>query len=43
MVRFYPARFKVTDQAYLALVPGVRYRLYYLPYSHQLLSIEPVL
>jgi hypothetical protein len=35
-------RFTVTSAAYRALIPGERYRLYYLPHSKKLLSIEPV-
>ncbi len=34
-------RFSVSAIAHKALVPGERYRLYYLPHSKKLLSIEP--
>ena len=35
-------RFSVSAIAHKALVPGERYRLYYLPHSKKLLSIEPL-
>ena len=35
-------RFQVSANAHKALVPGERYRLYYLPHSKKLLSIEPL-
>ncbi|HLV99304.1 MAG TPA: hypothetical protein VKT82_11580 [Ktedonobacterales bacterium] len=35
-------RFTVSSAAYRALIAGERYRLYYLPHSKRLLSIEPV-
>ena len=35
-------RFSVAGAAYYALVPGLRYRIYYLPGDHELLSIEPL-
>jgi hypothetical protein len=37
-----PLRFEVPHPAHLALVPGLRYRVYYLPRTHRLLSIEPL-
>jgi hypothetical protein len=33
----------VSWAAYEALIPGERYRLYYLPRSRRLVSIEPLL
>lgn len=36
-------RFSVTGAAYSALVPGLRYRVYYLPSDQKLVSIEPLL
>jgi len=36
-------RFSVNGAAYYALVPGLRYRVYYLPSDHKLVSIEPLL
>ena len=35
--------FSVNGAAYYALVPGLRYRVYYLPSDHKLVSIEPLL
>lgn len=35
-------RFSVNGAAYHALVPGLRYRVYYLPSDHKLVSIEPL-
>jgi hypothetical protein len=35
-------RFMVSGTAYKALAAGVRYRLYYLPHSKRLVSIEPL-
>ncbi len=35
-------RFSVTGAAYHALVPGRRYRVYYLPLLNKLVSIEPL-
>lgn len=35
-------QFMVNGVAYQALVPGERYRLYYLPHSKKLVSIEPL-
>ena len=35
-------RFSVNGAAYYALVPGLRYRVYYLPSDHKLVSIEPL-
>jgi hypothetical protein len=37
-----PLRFEAPHPADLALVPGLRYRVYYLPRTHRLLSIEPL-
>jgi hypothetical protein len=36
-------RFSVNSAAYVALVPGERYHLYYLPHSKKLVSVEPLL
>jgi len=35
-------KFSVTGAAYNALVPGLHYRIYYLPHMHKLVSIEPL-
>lgn len=35
-------KFSVSSAAYMALVPGERYRLYYLPHTNKLISIEPL-
>jgi len=35
-------QFSVTGAAYNALVPGLRYRVYYLPSDHKLVGIEPL-
>jgi hypothetical protein len=40
--RVVPLRCEVPQQAYLALLAGLRYRVYYFPRTHRLLSIEPL-
>jgi hypothetical protein len=37
-----PASFRVTEHAYQALIEGLSYRVFYLPATHELLSIEPL-
>jgi hypothetical protein len=38
-----PTRFEVSVKAYNALIEGVRYRVYFAPNTHKLMSIEPLL